>query len=564
MATFSHPYRIDPKYKRSVAYFCMEYGIDQCLKIYSGGLGYLAGSHMRSAYALKQNVIGIGLLWKYGYYNQVRRGDGTMDVLFQQRQYSFLQDTGITLEVEVNKHPVRVKVFYLPPDIFKTAPLFLLSTDHPENDFLARTITQRLYDSNMATKIAQYIVLGVGGVKLLEQLGVEPEVYHFNEAHALPGAYTLLERYGSVQEVRRRLVFTTHTPIPAGNEIHDLALLKNMSFFGNLSPELLGTSTIVNGTTFNQTLNALFMSRMANGVSKIHGEVARQMWEDYEGVCPITSITNAQNREYWADQKMYDAAESNDMEDFFALKRACKKVLFDVVADQCGKLFDPDVCTIVWARRFAAYKRADLITKDIGQFNELVESTERPVQIIWAGKPYPSDQGAIGVFNDLIGLSRERANCAVLTGYELRLSRQLKAGADIWLNTPRITKEASGTSGMTAAMNGAINLSTNDGWIPEFAQDGLNAFVIPPANTALPDHQQDHLDLQELYRILNNHALPFYYTPKRWWKMVRRSMQDVVPYFDADRMADEYYRILYLPVDEVAIFRNTASVIEAD
>ncbi|MEJ2005430.1 MAG: glycogen/starch synthase, partial [Cyclobacteriaceae bacterium] len=216
------PYRPKDPFKKKVAYFSMEFAIDQPLKIYSGGLGFLAGSHMRSAYELKQDLIGIGILWKYGYYDQVRRGDKTMDVLFQEKLYSFLEDTNITFEIEINEHPVKVKVLYLRPEIFGTAPIFLLSTDLPENDYLAQTTCHHLYDSNVATRIAQYILLGHGGAKLLDILGWEPDYYHMNEAHALPAAFYLYDKFDRKrEEVRKRLVFTTHTPEEAGNEVHE-------------------------------------------------------------------------------------------------------------------------------------------------------------------------------------------------------------------------------------------------------------------------------------------------------------------------------------------------------
>ena len=194
-------------------------------------------------------------------------------------------------------------------------------------------------------------------------------------------------------------------------------------------------------------------------------------------------------------------------------------------------------------------------------FKALVESIDRPVQMIWAGKPYPMDDGAIGTFNHLVALSKDYANCAVITGYELKVSKLLKGGADLWLNTPRVTREASGTSGMTAAMNGAVNLSTNDGWIPEFAEDGKNSFIIAEANLELPVHQQDWLDFKELYRILDDEALPAYYDKNAWWKIVRQSMKDVVPAFDSDRMAHEYYTNLYDTSGAELTERKTVSAV---
>jgi starch phosphorylase len=322
----------------------------------------------------------------------------------------------------------------------------------------------------VSTKIAQYIVLGVGGVKLLELLGRETEVHHFNEAHALPGAYALLEKYGSMEELQKHLVFTTHTPVPAGNEVHDLSLLESMGYFNGLPVNEVEQYCLLSGHQFNHTLNALHLAGVANGVSKMHGEVARNMWKEHDGICDIGSVTNAQNARYWSDTRLSAAHDARDEGRFSNRKKAMKQALFDVVADQCGKWFDPEALTIVWCRRFAEYKRADLITKDVEHFERMLKDTEQPVQVIWAGKPYPQDQGAVDVFNRLVHLSRNYDRCAVLAGYELKLSKILKGGADVWLNTPRVTREASGTSGMTAAMNGALNFSTFDGWIPEFAR----------------------------------------------------------------------------------------------
>ena len=540
------PYKVNPEYKTSAAYFCMEFAVDQSLHNYSGGLGYLAGSHLRSAYTLKQNFIGIGMLWSNGYYDQGMHDDGTMSIDFVRREYDFLQDTGILLDLTVNNHPVKVRVFYLDPKIFKTAPLYLLSTDIPENDHLARSITGRLYDNNIETKMARYIVLGSGGHQLMKKLGHSPDVYHFNEAHALPAAYALLSEVDDLEAVREKIVFTTHTPIAAGNEVHDVRHLKNMSFFCGLSDEQIEKFTVHDGYTFNQTLNALYLSRIANGVSQMHGATARKMWQGYEDITPpILAITNSQDKDYWADKQMYAAVKANKRKNFVKLKHAAKQRLFDLIKERTGKTLDPEICTMVWARRFATYKRADMITYELEHFKNLMRDTKQPIQIIWAGKPYPGDDGAIQVLNTLSAISQEFEHCTVLAGYELELSRILKAGADVWLNTPRVTREASGTSGMSAAMNGAINFSTQDGWIPEFAKHGKNAFLIPRSSTDLPTHQKDWIDMQSTYKILQDEVLPSYYDSKRWWSLVKDSMNDVLPFFDSARMADEYYHLMY-------------------
>ena len=543
---FEFPYETNPKFDKTVAYFSMEFAVDQALKIYSGGLGFLAGSHMKSVYDLKQPVIGIGLLWKKGYYDQIRKADKSMEVLFQEKIYSFLEDTGITFDIEVDQHTVKVKAFYLHPSVFQTAPIFLLSTDLPENDYLAQTTSHRLYDSNVSTRIAQYIVLGIGGTKLLEHLQVSPDVYHLNEAHALPAAFSLYQQLGSLEAVRSKLALTTHTPEQAGNEVHEFSLLEKMGFFNGLDTSVVREITGVNEGHFNQTLVALRMSKISNGVSKKHGEVARKMWSDHEDVCQITSITNAQNKRYWADKKLYKLLGRNDLSALQRRKRTLKRKFFEVVADQTGKILDPNVLTIVWARRFAEYKRPDLITLDFERFKRLVTNTERPLQVIWAGKPYPLDYGAIGTFDNLVYMNKEFMNCAVLVGYELWLSRMCKRGADLWLNNPRITREASGTSGMTAAMNGAINFSTQDGWMLEFAEHKENSFVVPVVDHKLPHHEQDRIDAQNLMDTLEDEILPLYYEhPDEWNRLVANSLSQVVPYFDSDRMATEYYQKVY-------------------
>ena len=543
---FEIPYQVNPKYSKKTAYFCMEYGIDSALKIYSGGLGYLAGSHLRSAYALRQNFIGIGILWKYGYYDQTRKSNGEMDALFMERDYNFLVDTGIEFPIPVNGHPVMVKVWYLPPEVFKTAPLFLLSTIHPANDYLAQTTCHRLYSNNTEAKIAQYLLLGVGGAKLLDILGYKPDIYHLNEAHALPALFHLYHHTTVLDQVRQRAVFTTHTPVEAGNEKHDIHLLERMGFFADVPLHEVRRITGMDGNVFNMTLAGLRLSGMANGVSKIHGEVARRMWEPHGGTCPITHITNAQNKTFWHDETLTAAMESGNVAAYEQRKKELKKQLFQIVADQTGKIFDPDVLTMVWARRYADYKRADLITRDLERFEALVKNQDRPIQIIWAGKPYPNDDHAIGIFNSLVHLSKRYKNVAVVTGYEISLSKALKQGSDVWLNNPRLPREASGTSGMTAAMNGSVNLSTLDGWIPEFAKHGHNAFVVPQASESWPVAQQDEYDRINIMRVLEGEILPLYYSqPDAWRQIAWNSMREVVWYFDSDRMAAEYYEKLY-------------------
>ncbi|WP_439698232.1 alpha-glucan family phosphorylase [Mucilaginibacter sp. AW1-7] len=539
-------YTPDRQYKTTVAYFSMEYAVDQALKTYSGGLGFLSGSHLRSAYELKQNLMGIGMLWKYGYYDQVRGGSTLMKPDFVEKDYAFLEDIGIVFTVPVHDAPVHVKAWLLRPETFGTAPLFLLSTDIPENDELSKSITRSLYDPNETTRIAQTIILGIGGAMLLDILGIEPDVYHMNEGHSVSLNFFLHAKYKSLNEVRKRVVFTTHTPEMAGNEAHSYGLLKEMSFFYHLQEHEVKYLLGLDGDYFNYTLAALKFSRKANGVSKLHGEVARQMWESNPGGCEITSVTNAQNKAYWADPIIDKAILANDDQGIVSRKKKMKHELFRVVADQCGKLFDVNVLTIVWARRFAGYKRADLIMQDWDRFINLLNNKNFPVQMIWAGKPYPEDSEGIGLFNQIMSRAKPFKNCAVLTGYELALSALLKKGSDVWLNNPRMYHEASGTSGMTAAMNGSINLSLPDGWVPEFARDKENCFLIAKAQDSLSVVEKDSLENKNLMEVLEDAVLPMYYQkPALWLAVLKQAATDVVPGFEAGRLAKEYYETLY-------------------
>lgn len=540
------PYDFDPDYSRPVAYFSMEFAIDQALKIYSGGLGFLAGSHLRSAYELKQNLIGIGILWKYGYYDQERDSTARMKPSYVEKSYSFLEDTGIVFSIQVHNSPVYVKAWLLRPETFNSAPLFLLSTDLPENDDMSKSITNRLYDSNEATRIAQSILLGTGGAILLEQLGRHTEVYHMNEGHSLSLNFYLYSKLKSLEEVKKRVVFTTHTPEAAGNESHSYSILQDMSFFCGLQNHEVQSLLALEGDHLNYTLAALKFARKANAVSKLHGVVSRDMWKSNPGICEITSITNAQNKTYWKDEILELALASQNDALLISRKKELKRQLFKVVADQTGKLFSEDVLTIVWARRFASYKRADMIMNDWARFIRLIQNTNMPLQLIWAGKPYPEDFGAIALFNSIIDRIKPFANCAVLTGYELGLSALLKKGSDIWLNNPRMYREASGTSGMTAAINASINLSIPDGWIPEFAKDMENSFIIAPADDHLSTEEKDRIESERLLEKIENVVLPMYYKESaEWISIMKNGARDVSPAFEAGRMAAQYYELMY-------------------
>ncbi|MEM6806800.1 MAG: alpha-glucan family phosphorylase, partial [Bacteroidota bacterium] len=327
---WEHPYTYPKTYSKRVAYFSMEFGVDTALKIYSGGLGYLAGSHMRSAHDLKQNMIGIGMLWKLGYYDQVRDQNGAMKVLSRERYYSFLEETDLIFPVEINGHTVNVQAFYLPPEVFGTVPMYLLTTDRENlNDYLSCSITHHLYDQNLAARIAQSIVLGIGGAKVVEALG-GADVYHMNEAHALPMAFHLYNKHKDVDKLSNQLVFTTHTPVRAGNEEHDIHLLDKMGFFEGMDLDTVRSITDTEGDTFGYTPAALTMAGKSNAVSQLHAKVSNEMWTEVKKKPQIIGITNAQNQKYWQDKGMKTALDSGDLKALKERKREMKLDLFKI------------------------------------------------------------------------------------------------------------------------------------------------------------------------------------------------------------------------------------------
>ncbi|MBV6646191.1 MAG: alpha-glucan family phosphorylase, partial [Cyclobacteriaceae bacterium] len=401
--------------------------------------------------------------------------------------------------------------------------------------------TDKLYDANELTRISQSIILGIGGAKLVEKLG-GADIYHLNEGHGLPAFYYLKDKGVS----KDHFAFTTHTPEKAGNEERDGKFLNRMGFFGRVLDDKELTEVTLENGNLNYTVSALRLSKKSNAVSKLHARVATDMWKDFEGVSEIIPITNAQNQLYWQDSTVRKAFEKKDKKAYVKRKLELKKELLDTVANQTGKIFDPKALTIVWARRFAGYKRADLLLYDLDRLERIINNQKYSVQIIWSGKPYPRDFAAISTFDHLISYSKYKKNLAVLIGYEMALSKQLKTGSDIWLNNPRITREASGTSGMTAAMNGSVNVSTFDGWIPEFAADEENCFVLPPLDHTLPVEEQDKADAENLYKTLENKVIPIYYNdPDKWNNIVFKGMEDVIPEFTSRRMAAQYYQELY-------------------
>ena len=528
----------------NVAYFSMEVAIDQSLSTYSGGLGFLAGSHMQSAGYLGMPMVGVSILWTYGYYDQRIDSEGNVEVAYAKKNYDFLTDTGIVVDVELFGQPVKVKAFRLEPEIFGTAPVYFLTTDVPENSPEVRQITHKLYDGNEKIRVSQEIILGIGGVRVLQRAGFNFDTIHMNEGHALPAAFELLRIHnGDLSKVREKTVFTTHTPVSAGNEVHWVDMLIEAGFFAGTSRE---RAVELGGENFSLTVAALRMSRLANAVSQLHGLVSNKMWEWVTDKCPIRAITNAVNLHYWQDDRI---ANSKTSDDLLAVKKEMKKELFKYVADKTGKRFNPDVLTIVWARRFADYKRAWMILMDRDRISKLLN--ENKVQILFAGKFHPDDTLGREMFNNILKQSYDLHNVAVLPGYELELSALLKKGSDVWLNTPLRPFEASGTSGMSANMNGTIHLSIYDGWTVEGTFNCVNGYTMeyPGLDEDIPWEERHWKDYQCLMNTIENDIIPTYYDrPQDWAKMMKQAIRTSEAYFNSDRMVIEYFNRLYKPI----------------
>ncbi len=524
-----------------VAYFSMEIAMDQSLSTYSGGLGFLAGSHMQSAGYLQLPMAGVTMLWSYGYYDQRIDQNGEVEVAYIRKYYDFLTDLDVYTDVDVFGEKVRVKAYRVEPELFGTCPVYLLTTDIEGNSEWARSISHRLYDGDEKIRIAQETVLGIGGIRILQQVGYNFDVVHMNEGHALPAAFELLRQYnGDLERVKQTTVFTTHTPVAAGNEVHWVDTLMEAGFFAGCPRERV---IALGGENFSLTVAALRMSRISNAVSQLHGLVANKMWEWVDGRCPIRAITNAVNLHYWQDSRI---SNSKNYKDLLKAKRDMKVELFKYIADIAGKRFDPDVLTITWARRFADYKRAWLILMDKDRLNKLLD--ENKIQIIFAGKFHPSDVMGREMFNKILHRSHSLKNVVVLPGYELELSAKLKKGSDIWLNTPLRPFEASGTSGMSANMNGALHLSIYDGWTVEGTFNGINGYSVeyPGLDDEIPWEERHWKDHEYIMNIIENEIIPTYYENKEEWaRLMRQAIRTSEAYFNSDRMVIEYYSRLY-------------------
>ncbi len=535
-----------------VAYFCMEYGLHADFRIYAGGLGILAGDYLKGARDHGHPIVGVGILWKQGYGDQMIDADGQPFDAYHNYRYDFLKDTGVTVSVTIRKREVRCKVWLV--DCFGNAPLYLLDTNLPDNE--DAWITGQLYGWFGEERIAQEMVLGIGGVRALQALGVEVDVYHFNEGHALFAGFELLrqemEAIGgkkkkkafkeALERVRQKVVFTTHTPVVQGNESHPIDRLLYMGANLGLTRKQLRK---LGGEPFNMTVGALRLSRMANAVAQLHGKTANQMWQHVGRRAPIIAITNGIHVPTWVDARMLSALKSKKKDAVWNTHQLLKGELIAFIQQRTGRQLAADRLLIGFARRAVAYKRADLIFRNPDLIEPLL--MERKVQLVFSGKSHPLDDQGKEIVANLVAWARRYPDAVVfLENYDMEIGAYLTRGADVWLNNPVRPKEASGTSGMKAAMNGVLNCSILDGWWPEACQHGINGWQFGDGFESPDPAAQDAHDLEALWRVLTQEVIPTYYDDrKKWENMMRASIRSTLEKFSVKRMLDEYYDKMY-------------------
>jgi starch phosphorylase len=534
----------DNKQLPRVAYFCMEYGLDNRFKAYAGGLGILAGDYMKGAKEYDFPIVGIGIKWKQGYTDQLIGPDGKPYDTYHNYDYDFMEDTGISVNVMIRGRNVQCKVWKL--EAFDNAPLYLLDTDVPGNE--DAWITGQLYGWFGEERIAQEMVLGVGGVRALRSLGIEVDTYHFNEGHALFAGFELIrekmedgmtfdEAWAASKE---QIAFTTHTPVIQGNESHPVDRLMYMGANMGIKPSQLRRLA---GDPFNMTVGALRMSKKANAVAQLHGKTANKMWAHIEGRSEIVAITNGIHLGTWVDSAMIEAAENGS--DVWAPHLENKRALISFIEEKNGVTLDEDKLIIGFARRSVPYKRSDLIFSNPDIIAPYLEDGR--IQIVFSGRAHPLDDRGKEIAANLVAMSKKYPNAVVfLENYDMAIGAALTRGSDVWLNNPRRPKEASGTSGMKAAMNGVLNLSVLDGWWPEACDHGVNGWQIGDGFESTDEAELDAHDLASLYKVLLEEVVPTYYDNKDKWKeMMRASIMSTKDAFGVKRMLDEYYEHLY-------------------
>ncbi|MGG6310886.1 alpha-glucan family phosphorylase [Paenibacillus macerans] len=530
----------------TVAYFSMEYGLHSDFKMYAGGLGILAGDFIKGAKDIGAPLVGIGIKWKQGYTDQRIGDDGRPYDTFASNEYDFLEDTGATVTVTIKNAEVACKVWKT--EKFGNNPLYLLDADLPGTG--NAWITERLYGGGFGEeRIAQEIVLGIGGAKALRALQIPVEVYHFNEGHAALAATELIREKmqagltfeSAWRETREEVVFTTHTPVREGNEAHPLELLERMSAYNGLSRDQMER---IGGNPFNMTVAGLRLSRLSNAVAALHAETARGMWKDVAGRSEIIGITNAIHLPTWADPRIIRAYEENG--DLWSAHMEIKRELIGFIRERSGIALNPDRLLIGFSRRAAPYKRSDLIFSKSEVIAPYLESGQ--IQIVFSGKAHPNDETGKQIVSNLVGMMKKYPKSVVfLENYDMTIGAMLTRGADVWLNNPRRPLEASGTSGMKAAVNGVLNCSILDGWWPEACLDGDNGWQIGDGFESDDPGVLDRHDSEALYDTLLGRVVPTYYEDQpKWVRMMRRSIETTREAFSTKRMLEEYYRKLYI------------------
>lgn len=526
-----------------VAYFCMEFGLHEEFAIYSGGLGILAGDHLKSAAGMGLPLVGIGLLWRQGYTVQLIDANGRPYDVFPTYSYDFLKDTGVKVKVNIRGRDTWCRVWMV--DKYGNAPLYLLDTNVPENEEREKWINFKLYGGDSEARVAQEMVLGIGGVRALRALGIEVDIYHFNEGHAVFAGVELIREKmeqgrsfdSAWQEIRPQIVFTTHTPVPAGNESHQHALLQYMGAYNNLNYEQMKS---LGGDPFGMTVAGLRLARIANAVAELHGKTSRRLWGNIFGAAPIIHVTNGVHLGTWQDEGIRKAyREGNDI---WAEHQRAKRQLIQEIGSRTSVWLSPDSLLMGFARRAAPYKRSDLIFGKPELIEPLLNSGK--IQLVFSGKAHPQDEKGKEIVSHLVASARRFPKSVVfLENYDMKLGRLLTRGCDVWLNNPRRPQEASGTSGMKAAMNGVLNLSVLDGWWPEGCQHGVTGWQF---GDAYEGSDQDKHDLDCLYEVLIKEVIPtYYYDRSKWVEMMKASIEMSQWRFSSDRMVQDYYHLVY-------------------
>ena len=606
---------------RPIAYFSTEYGLHESLQLYSGGLGVLSGDHLKSASDERIPLVGVGLFYLNGYFQQILDKNGRQTAQYPENIPATLpldplldaKGAPMLLSVPMGERTVRARIWKVQVGL---VPLYLMDTNIPENSEEDRLITAKLYAADRDNRIRQEILLGMGGVRMLAMLGITPSVWHMNEGHS---AFLVLERLRqhmkgddlsldeAMELVRSSCVFTTHTPVDAGNERFSTDLMSR--YFSSFAKGLgldwneflhLGSQDGGDVHNFDMTVLALRMSSQANAVSAMHGMVSRRMWKNIwngfeEAEIPITHVTNGIHADSYAgsafrpllerwvgadwaalkpDDKRWEHVREIPDQDFWNARRAQKQDLIEALRMRLPKCrayesipkkqhaewlsaLSQDTLIIGFARRFAPYKRATMLFADPGRLEKILGDPERPVAIVMAGKAHPADGMGISLIEETIRWSMDPrffGKIFFVENYNLEISRLMARGCDVWLNTPRRPYEASGTSGEKVPVNGGINLSISDGWWVEGAH-GDNGWTIGPKGTyaTLNAEQSDYEDAEQLYRNLEDEVVPLFFRrddsdiPHGWLEMAKNSMQSLTPMYSSRRMVREYLEKIYVP-----------------